>query len=86
MSAEVGARSGWGDYRDYIGDALACCVDYVGRLQRSFDGEIAPDRHYFLEKAEELQYWATNLVARCEEIQKFIEANREAEGSSDVGE
>lgn len=53
-----------------------CCVDYVGRLQRSLAGEIAPDRYYFLEKAHELQYWATNLVQRCEEIEGWV-----AEGS-----
>lgn len=72
MSAEVKSRSGWGEYHDHIGDVLACCVDYVGRLQRSFAGEIAPDRPYFLEKADQLQYWATNLVARCEEVEGWI--------------
>jgi hypothetical protein len=41
----------------------------MSRLQRSFVAEIAPDRHYFLSKADALQDAATRLVQRCEEVE-----------------
>jgi hypothetical protein len=73
VNGQAQASSGWGEYQPYIGDALESCVDYVGRLQRSIEGEIVPDRHYFVEKASALKEWATILLARCEEIEGWIE-------------
>jgi hypothetical protein len=32
------------------------------------------DRPYFIEKADE--YWATNLVARCEEVERWLDGDR----------
>jgi hypothetical protein len=60
-------------YQPYIGDALECYADYVGRLQRSIDGEIAPDRHYFVEKASAPRAWATVPITRCQESERWIE-------------
>lgn len=75
MEVEVRARSGWGEYHSYILDALSICIDYASRLERSIAGEIAPDRHYFLEKADALQRSATILVERCEEVEHWIGAD-----------
>jgi hypothetical protein len=41
----------WGPYRATIEDHLDICADYLSRLRRSLAGEIAPDRHYFADKA-----------------------------------
>jgi hypothetical protein len=77
MKADVNdqaqAGCGWGEYQTYIRDALERCDDYAGRLQRSIEGEIAQDRHYFVEKASALREWATILLARCEETERWIE-------------
>lgn len=73
IKGHVQARCGWGEYQSYIRDALESCADYVGRLQRSLEGETAPDRHYFVEKASALKEWATILLARCEETERWIE-------------
>ena len=83
MSPGVRARSGWGNYQSRVEDALASCVVYVGRLQRSLRGEIAPDRHYFLSKGYALQEVTTHLVGRCQEIERRIEADQA--GSADGG-
>ena len=32
----------WGPWQDHIGEGLAHCADYLGRLQRCLAGEIAP--------------------------------------------
>ena len=74
MNDHVEAESGWGDHRRYVGDALGRCADYVGRLQLSSEGEVASDRHYFVEKASALKEWATILLARCEEVESWIES------------
>ena len=83
MRPPVRARNGWGEYQSHVEDALASCVDYGGRLQRSLRGEIAPDRHYFLSKAHALEEATNHLVRRCEEIERWIEADRT--GSADGG-
>ena len=75
---------GWGRYRSVVGDALASCVDYVGRLQRSFNYEIANDRFYFMDKASALLEAAELLVRRCEEVDGWIKempASHEVERS-----
>jgi hypothetical protein len=41
----------WGPYLAAIEGHLDTCADYLGRLRRSLAGEIAPDRHYFADKA-----------------------------------
>jgi hypothetical protein len=73
VKSHVQAGRGWREYQPYIGDALESCVDHVGRLQRSIEGEIAPDRYYFVEKASALREWATILLLRCEESERWIE-------------
>jgi hypothetical protein len=75
VNDQAQAGCGWGEHRPYIGYALECCADYVDRLQRSFEGEISPDRYYFVEKADALKEWATLLVARCEEVKGWIEGD-----------
>ncbi len=75
MNGQGQANSDWAEYQPYIGDALESCVDYVGRLQRSIEGEITSDRHYFVEKASALKEWATTLLTRCEETERWIEGD-----------
>lgn len=48
MRAELNC---WGPYRSVIEERLVACEDSLGRLRRSFTGEIAPDRFYFGDKA-----------------------------------
>ena len=63
---------GWGPYRTVVGDALASCIDDVGRLQRSFHAEIASDRFYVLDKASALLESSELLVRRCEEVDGWL--------------
>jgi hypothetical protein len=51
----------WGPYRATIEDHLDICADYLSRLRRSLAGEIAPDRHYFADKAHQLHVAARPL-------------------------
>ena len=69
MTAESGT---WGPYRSTIGDALASCEDYLGRLRRSLAGEIAPDRLYFADKAQGLRDAAQALVDRVEDVEWWL--------------
>jgi hypothetical protein len=48
--------------RGSLGEALERCDDYLSRSRRSLDGEIAPDRPYFLEKSQALRDAAETLV------------------------
>jgi hypothetical protein len=64
----------WGPYRPAIEDHLASCADYLGRLQRSLAGEIAPDRHYFRSKAHQLEQVARSLVRRAQDIERWLDA------------
>jgi hypothetical protein len=64
----------WGPYRAAIEDHLASCADYLGRLQRSLAGEIAPDRHYFRSKAHQLELVARSLVRRAQDIEGWLAA------------
>ena len=52
----------WHPYRSTVEDHLGSCTDYLGRLRRSLAGEIAPDRHYFADKAHQL-HAATRRIA-----------------------
>jgi hypothetical protein len=52
----------WGPYRATIEDHLDTCGDYLDRLRRSLAGEIAPDRHYFADKAHHLHTAARRMV------------------------
>ena len=65
-------RSDWGLYQGPLEDRLLACEDYVGRLRRCLDGEIAPDRHYFDEKAHLLRDAAQSLVERIEDVEWWM--------------
>lgn len=73
IKGHVQAGCGWGEYQPNIANALECCADYIGRLPRAIEGEIAPDRHYFVKKASAIREWATVLVTRCERPERWIE-------------
>jgi uncharacterized protein YukE len=62
----------WGPYRAAIEDQLDCCADYLGRLRRSLAGEIAPDRHYFADKAHELHAAARRMVRIVQDIDRWL--------------
>jgi hypothetical protein len=62
----------WGPYHDHIGEGLAHCVDYLGRLQRSLAGEIAPDRHYFTTKAQALRDASVGLLRRARDVERWL--------------
>ena len=69
----------WGPYQDHIGEGLAHCADYLGRLQRSLAGQIAPDRHYFTTKAVALRDASVGLLRRARDVERWL-------GSCDAGE
>jgi hypothetical protein len=62
----------WGTYRNVIEERLASCADYLSRLQRSLSGEIAPDRHYFNDKATQLQSAARDLVHVAQDVERWL--------------
>jgi hypothetical protein len=62
----------WGPYRDHVEEGLANCADYLGRLQRSLAGEIAPDRHYFTTKAAALRDAAVSLLGRARDVERWL--------------
>ena len=55
-----------------VEDRLLACEYFVGRLRRLYDGEIAPDRHYFEEKARYLRDAAQALVERVENLEWWM--------------
>jgi hypothetical protein len=67
-------RNHWGAYRCTVSDRLAACEDYLGRLRRSLAGDIAPDRHYFAEKALALRDAAQTLVEGAEDVEWWLGA------------
>lgn len=62
----------WGPYRATIEDHLDTCADYLGRLRRSPAGEIAPDRHYFADKAHQLHTTARRMVRIVQDIDGWL--------------
>ena len=62
----------WGPYRQAVADRLASCADYLGRLQRSLDGEAAPDRHHFTTRAHDLYEAARDLVRLTQEVEHWL--------------
>ena len=64
----------WGVYRPGIESHLAACADYLGRLERSVAGEIAPDRRYYHDKAHELHEAVRVLVRRGQDIERWMRA------------
>jgi hypothetical protein len=62
----------WGPYRAAIEDHLDTCADYLGRLRRSLAGEIAPDRHYFADKAHQLHAAARRMVRIVQDIDRWL--------------
>jgi hypothetical protein len=76
----------WGPYHDHIGEGLAHCADYLGRLQRSLAGEIAPDRHYFLTKAAALRDASVGVLRRARDVERWLgacDAEYGADGDGD---
>ena len=64
----------WGPWHDHIGEGLAHCADYLGRLQRCLAGEIAPDRHYFGTKARALRDASVGLLRRARDVERWLGA------------
>jgi uncharacterized protein YukE len=62
----------WGPYRATIEDHLDTCADYLSRLRRSLAGEIAPDRHYFADKAHQLHTAARRMVLIVQDIDRWL--------------
>ena len=73
----IGPTHSWGPYRSSVEERLASCEDYLGRLRRSLDGVIAPDRHYFDSKAHELRDAAQSLVDYVDDVDWWLGACRE---------
>lgn len=71
----------WGPYHDHIGEGLAHCADYLGRLQASLAGEIAPDRHYFTAKAGALRDASVGLLRRARDAERWLGSCEAAYGS-----
>jgi hypothetical protein len=82
----------WGPYRATLEDHLDTCADYLGRLLRSLGGEIAPDRHYFADKAHQLQTAARRMVRIVQDIDRWLGEcgttveHDDAEGTRVIGE
>jgi hypothetical protein len=68
----TGTLDPWGPYRATIEDQLDTCADYLSRLRRSPAGEIAPDRHYFADKAHQLHIAARRLVRIVQDIHRWF--------------
>ena len=72
MSTNTTSTGPWGPWEDHIGQGLAHCADYLGRLQRSLAGEIAPDRHYFTTKAAALRDASVGLLSRARDVERWL--------------
>lgn len=68
----IDTRDPWGPYRTTIEDHLDTCTDYLNRLRRSLAGEIAPDRHYFADKAHQLYQAAHRLVRLGQDTERWL--------------
>ena len=64
----------WGVYRPGIESYLTVCADYLARLERSVAGEIAPDRPYFHDKAQNLHDAVRLMVRRGQDIERWLRA------------
>lgn len=62
----------WHPYRSTVEDHLGTCADYLGRLRRSLAGEIAPDRHYFADKAHQLHAATQRMVRLVQDIDSWL--------------
>jgi hypothetical protein len=62
----------WGPYRATIEDHLDICADYLSRLRRSLASEIAPDRHYFADKAHQLHVAARRMVRLVQDVDSWL--------------
>jgi hypothetical protein len=75
-----------------IEDHVDTCADYLGRLRRSLAGEIAPDRHYFAEKAHQLHTAARRMVRIVQDVDRWLAEcgttveHRDADGTRFIGE
>lgn len=75
----------WGPYRGSVVDGVVACADYLGRLERSLAGEIAPDRHYFGEKAVRLQEVTRRLARLTQDVETWLGACGAAVDRTDGG-
>ena len=62
----------WHPYRSTVEDHLGTCTDDLGALRRSLAGEIAPDRHYFADKAHHLHAAAGRMVRLVQDIDSWL--------------
>jgi hypothetical protein len=62
----------WHPYRSTVEDHLGTCTDYLGRMRRSLAGEIAPDRHYFADKAHQLHAATRRMVRLVQDIDSWL--------------
>lgn len=62
----------WGPWHGHVAEGLDSCADYLDRCRRSVEGDIAPDRHYFAEKARALRDASVSLVGRCAEVERWL--------------
>jgi hypothetical protein len=81
-----------GPYRAAIEDHLDSSADYLGRLRRSLAGGIAPDRHYFADKAHQLHNAARRMLRIVQDIDHWLGEcgttleHDEADGTRLIGE
>jgi hypothetical protein len=62
----------WHPYRSSVEEHLGTCTDYLGRLRRSLAREIAPDRHYFTDKAHQLHAATRRMVRLVQDIDSWL--------------
>jgi hypothetical protein len=61
-----------GPYRAAIEDHLDSSADYLGRPRRALAGGIAPDRHYFADKAHQLHNAARRMLRIVKDIDHWL--------------
>jgi hypothetical protein len=62
----------WHPYRSTVEEHLSTCTDYLGRLRRSLADEIAPDSHYFADKAHQLHAATRRMVRLVQDIDTWL--------------
>ncbi len=62
----------WGRYRPSVEDHFGRCVDLLGRLARSFSGEIACDRHCARNLAHQLGEAVTYLIDTMVDVEGWL--------------
>ena len=65
---------------------------YLGRLRRSLSGEVAPDRHFFADKAHQLHAAARRMVRIVQDVDRWLGEcgttveHSDADGTRFIGE